>query len=90
MAQRTSTQTARPVIVEEGDTPTTIIAADIRKVSLGFERLLSTGLTHKAIAVLIKDATGVPMATTMTVLDALPTLAARYTTPKAAKKKARR
>lgn len=89
MPQRTSTQTARPVIVEEGETPTTIIAADIHKVSVGFQRLLATGLTKHAIAVLMKDATGVAMATTKVILDALPTLAERYTTPKAAKKKAR-
>lgn len=86
MPQRTSTQTARPVIVEEGETPTTIIAADIRKVSVGFQRLLATGLTKHAIAVLVKDMTGVSMLHTKTILDALPALATTYTIPKPTKK----
>lgn len=69
----------KDLVIDEQDVPTTVIAEDIRKISIGMQRLFTTGLTQHAIAVLVKDATGVPMHTTKMVLAALPTLAERYT-----------
>lgn len=76
-------------VLNPDDIPVEIMADSIRRISAGFARLTSTGLTTHAIAVLLKDQTGVAMATTKLILAALPKLASIYTVPKSVKKSRR-
>lgn len=76
------------VIVDaEQPEPTEVIAASIIKISDGFAKLLKGGLNRRALLVLIKDNTNVPMHEVSRVLDCLPRLKEIYCDkPKVAKR----
>lgn len=57
------------------------LADAIRKISSGMEKLTRSGLTRKAVVVLLKDATGVGKKEIEKVLTGLGTLAQKYTVP---------
>jgi hypothetical protein len=58
------------------------LAETIRRVSDGLDRLLRSGLTRRAVVILLKHETGVPMGHVEAVLGGLEVLAKRYTIPK--------
>ncbi len=55
------------------------LAANIRKLGEGMEKLLASGLNRKAVVVLLKDHTSVPQRTINVILDGLQELAKKYT-----------
>lgn len=69
------------------DVPVEIVAEAIVRISAGVDKLLASGLNRRALLVLLKDASGVPMDQIGRVLNALPQLASTYTLPKRAKGK---
>ena len=66
------------VLDAEQPEPTEVIAASIIKISDGFGKLIKGGLNRRALLVLIKDHTNVPMHEVGLVLDALPKLKEIY------------
>jgi len=68
------------VVQPEGEEiPTKILAEAIVKIGEGFKRLRKSGLNRRGIVVLVRDACGVGFCDINAVLDALETLAERYT-----------
>ena len=66
------------VLDTEQPEPTEVIAASIIKISDGFAKLIKGGLNRRALLVLIKDNTNVPMHEVGRVLDCLPKLKEIY------------
>jgi hypothetical protein len=62
------------------------MAEAIRKISDAAGKMLRAGLNRRALVVLLKDYSGVPMAEIAKVLDWLDGLAATYTTKRAVRK----
>jgi hypothetical protein len=56
------------------------LAEAVRRLSEGMQRLLKSGLTRRAVVILLKHETGVPMGQIEAVLDGLGDLARQYTT----------
>lgn len=67
-----------PVIVNDDDQAPEMLASSIRKTAESAERLLNSGLTMRAICVLIRDATNLPLGEIERVLRAARELS-RYT-----------
>lgn len=58
-----------------------VLATAIVRISEGMDKVLGAGLTRRAICVLVKDMTNVPIGTTEMVLDALSLLKKKYIQP---------
>lgn len=56
-----------------------VLSSAIIRISDGMDYLLKSGLTKRAVCVLVKDACGQPLHVTESVLDALVDLRRRYT-----------
>ncbi len=57
--------------------------AEIQKISQAMAKLTASGLTRKAVVVLLKEETKLPKKSIERVLTSLSTLSVRYTMPKA-------
>ena len=55
-----------------------VLAETIVRVSEGFDKMVKSGLNHKAIVVLLQDHTGLPKGMINRVLNALPELKKMY------------
>ena len=70
--QPTIDNSQEPVIGEA------ILARHIAELSAGVDRLWKSGMNRRAVVVLLRDITGLPMATIGRVLNAIPELAKSY------------
>jgi len=70
---------AQKIRVEDDGIGPALLASEIARVSRAAQALLSSRLTNKAIFVLIKDHSGVPMATIEKVLKSAADLEKVYT-----------
>lgn len=66
---------------KQDETPDENLAEAIKKISAGMEKLTKSGLTRKAVVILLKDTTGVGKKEIEKVLTGLSTLAGKYTVP---------
>lgn len=64
-----------------------VLAQSIVRLSENVEKLLASGLTMRAICVMVKAETGITHETTSTVLETLPKLKRIYTTIGQSKKR---
>lgn len=80
MAPKNST-TPPVKLVQDPDEPmpTEVLAGHIRDLSASAKRLLNSGLNRRALLILLRDSSGVPMSSIDAVLDALPELERNYT-----------
>lgn len=70
-----TTETESTVItISEGEESTEIIAESIERVAAASEKLLASGLSRRALLVLLKDRTGLNFMDINAVLNALPEL----------------
>ena len=71
---------AKKIEVEqsEPEIPTKILAESIVQISADMKKLRASGLNRKAIVVLLKHSTGIPMVDIDKVIDALAELRATY------------
>ncbi len=67
--------------VQHGDEPFEVVAASIVKLADGFQAMIDSGLTQRAIILLLHDATGVNKKEIVKILEAAPKLAERYVRP---------
>lgn len=63
------------------DAPLEVIASSIIKLADGIQKLNESGLTEKAVLLLLHDATGVNKKEIAKILKAAPLLADRYVRP---------
>jgi hypothetical protein len=68
----------KPVIVNDTETTPEMLASAIEEVAAGARKLLNSRLSTRAITVLLKDATGLPMADIEAVLRSAACLDVRY------------
>jgi hypothetical protein len=75
------------IIQKEGaePIPAEVIAQSIAKIGDAAQRLMGSGLTRKAILILLANASGVPKVTCSKVLDGLNSLKRLYLEPKKGK-----
>lgn len=69
-------------VTEVEQVTTTVLAESIVRLSDAATKMLDSGLNMRAVTVLLKDKTGIPMAVIERVLRALPELKATYTVRK--------
>ena len=58
--------------------PLEVIVSSIKAVAVGLEKLDNSGLSHRAVVLLLHDCTKVPKKQIATILDAAPLLLSRY------------
>lgn len=63
----------------EPEDPQLTLAADIRKISESMKRLTNSGLTKRAVMILLKHDTGLSLRQIEAVIDGLDDLARKYT-----------
>jgi hypothetical protein len=70
-----------PHVTVDNDTedPLGVIVSSLHKVAEGFDRINDSGLSRKAIVILLHDMTKVGKGSINAVLDAAPMLVERYT-----------
>lgn len=81
MAQAKKPTNPTPIIKGAEDAGVEILAQSIVDISEGMKRINASRLSRRALVVLIKDATGVPIKTIETVLNGLSGLQATYVKP---------
>lgn len=67
--------------LETGEEPLEVVAASVVKLADGITRMNDSGLTQRAIVLLLHDATGVNKKEIIKILEAAPLLAERYVRP---------
>jgi hypothetical protein len=76
--QKRLDQTVKALDVDLGDVPKPMLASAIVKISETMTALSKSGLTRRAIIVLVKDASGEPKTTIERVLSSLENLKRDY------------
>ncbi len=79
---RAKKELKHPHVTVENDTedPLDVIVSSLHKVADGITQINDSGLTERAIVLLLHDLTKVPKGHIQTVLAAAPKLVERYTT----------
>ncbi len=67
--------------LEIGEEPLKIVASSVIKLADGLTKMNDSGLTQRAIVLLLHDATGVNKKEIIKILEAAPLLAERYVRP---------
>jgi len=67
--------------LEIGEEPLKIVASSVIKLADGLTKMNDSGLTQRAIVLLLHDATGVNKKDIIKILGAAPLLAERYVRP---------
>ena len=67
--------------LETGAEPLEIVASSVIKLADGLTKMNDSGLTQRAIVLLLHDATGVNKKEIIKILEAAPLLAERYVRP---------
>ena len=70
---------SRVELENDDETPLKVVVSAIHKVSDGIDKINESGLTERAIILLLHDATKVSKSDIKKVLEAAPLLAERYT-----------
>jgi len=66
------------ITVEYDDEPFSVVASSIVKLAEGITAINESGLSNRAIVLMLHDATGVNKKEIIKILDAAPLLAERY------------
>ena len=69
------------ISIEYEDEPFSVVAAAIIKIADGLEAMNNSGLTERAVVLLLHDATGVNKREIVKILEAAPLLQERYVRP---------
>ena len=77
---RSKKELKNPHVTLENDTeePLSIIVSSLHKVAAGFDQINESGLSRRAIVLLLHDATRVKKGDIEQILDAAPLLVERY------------